>query len=207
MEAITLWVKNIVLVVVFACFLDLLLPNNSMQRFIKVIVGLFIMLAILNPLVGFFQNKWETEAALASSTMTEGRQSGDVTTTINNTVVEREVLAKEIYTKDLSKQIRTLVLAIQGVQEAKVAVELADEKNSKHKGGISKIKIYLKPGNYSGKSDTVEKIQPISVSDGEPAQRQNSQEEIRAELKNRIIKTVTELYLLSPEQVEIYKLF
>lgn len=207
MEAITLWVKNIVLVVVFACFLDLLLPNSSMQRFIKVIVGLFIMLAILNPLVGFFQNKWETEAALASSTLTDGRQSGDLTTTINHAVGEREALAKEIYTKDLSKQIRTLVLAIQGVQEAKVAVELVDEKKNNHKGGISKIKIYLKPGNYSGKPDALERIQPISVSGGKTALRQDNQEEIAAELKNRTIKTVAELYLLSPDQVEVYKLY
>jgi stage III sporulation protein AF len=45
------WLKEIILVILLATFVDLLLPNSSMQRYVKVVVSLFILLTILSPLI------------------------------------------------------------------------------------------------------------------------------------------------------------
>ncbi|WP_245719472.1 stage III sporulation protein AF [Paenibacillus tianmuensis] len=44
------WLKSIVMVILLATFVDLLLPNQSMQRYVKTVIGLFLLLTLLQPL-------------------------------------------------------------------------------------------------------------------------------------------------------------
>jgi len=54
MEALGGWLKQIVLVVLLATFIDLLLPNRTMQRYVKLVVSLFILMTILSPVMQLF---------------------------------------------------------------------------------------------------------------------------------------------------------
>lgn len=80
------WLKEIILVVMFAIVTDMLLPNNSMQRYIKVVVSLFILLTILSPILTLLRsndhlhdiemglNRWSTpqeEVQMASLSFVE----------------------------------------------------------------------------------------------------------------------------------------
>ena len=61
-ELISDIVKNVAIIILLTTFLEMLLPNNSMQGFIKVVMGLFVMLAILNPVVGLLKADYELTA-------------------------------------------------------------------------------------------------------------------------------------------------
>ena len=54
MEILTGIVKNLVVIVVVAGFLELLLPDSSMRPFVRFTIGLFIIIAIINPLLSVF---------------------------------------------------------------------------------------------------------------------------------------------------------
>ena len=54
-EALGEIVRNVAIIVLLTSFMEMLLPNSSLQRFIKVIVGLFIMVTILNPILTFLK--------------------------------------------------------------------------------------------------------------------------------------------------------
>ena len=61
------WLREIVLVVLFAVVTDMLLPNNKMQRYIRVVVSLFVLLTILNPIITLIRSDFhfrEVEAGL-----------------------------------------------------------------------------------------------------------------------------------------------
>jgi stage III sporulation protein AF len=51
MEALGEWLKQIILVVLLATFIDLLLPNRTMQRYVRLVVSLFILMTILAPVL------------------------------------------------------------------------------------------------------------------------------------------------------------
>lgn len=53
MELLTLWLKKIILLVLLAAFLDLILPNTNLQRYVKMVMGLIILMTILSPLFSF----------------------------------------------------------------------------------------------------------------------------------------------------------
>ncbi|WP_176444735.1 stage III sporulation protein AF [Paenibacillus herberti] len=58
------WLRDVVAVVLLAAVVDLLLPNERMQRYARLITGLIVLLVILTPLLrlvqGDFQMKLET---------------------------------------------------------------------------------------------------------------------------------------------------
>lgn len=43
------WLKELIMLVLVATFLDLLLPSNSMERYVKLVMGLLLIMAILHP--------------------------------------------------------------------------------------------------------------------------------------------------------------
>ena len=51
MDLISAWLKGIILIVLFATFMDLLLPSSSMQKYVKLVIGLIIIVTMLTPLL------------------------------------------------------------------------------------------------------------------------------------------------------------
>lgn len=51
MAALTAWVRGLVLLVVLASLLEMLLPMGGMKRFVRLTMGLLIMLGIVRPVV------------------------------------------------------------------------------------------------------------------------------------------------------------
>lgn len=60
------WIKQLVLVVILATFVDLLLPDNKMKRYARLVVGLLILLLILSPVLTLFKGDWSPERLLAA---------------------------------------------------------------------------------------------------------------------------------------------
>lgn len=70
------WLKQIILVILLATFVDLVLPNNVMQRYVKAVIGLFILLTILAPVTALFKEKLDiNEEVLDMELMGKGRVS------------------------------------------------------------------------------------------------------------------------------------
>lgn len=193
-EAVSAWIKQIILLVLFASFLELLLPSSGMQRFIRVIVGLLITLAILNPVLDVVQNNnWSAQQVPALSTNSASSQS--VISQANKIAGEREQLAVETYKRELGRQIKATVSALGGVADVQVAVSLADRKNSKFDGRIDRVTLYIKPG-VSGETSRIEPVTAGPADSGKSG-------ELSEQLKTKISKTVGELYQVSPQQLEI----
>jgi stage III sporulation protein AF len=53
------WIKHIVLLILMASFLELILPNSSIKRYVKLVVGLLLILLILSPILYLFRFDYE----------------------------------------------------------------------------------------------------------------------------------------------------
>lgn len=195
---LTDWIKNIIFVVLFASFLELLLPSSSMQRFVRVIMGLFIMLAILNPIIGAVQHLTSKDQI-----PTFAATSGDLNVITNevNHVSDRNALSLELYKKELSQQIRILVMAMDGVADANVVVEIKKDNASTLAMGVNNIIVYVKPG-ISTKSEKIVSIAKVKID-----KEFNKIEETHTDLKQRITDMIIELYQIPKEKVEIKMLY
>ncbi|MEH7237021.1 stage III sporulation protein AF [Bacillus sp. JJ1562] len=50
------WITNIILFILLATIVDMLLPNSSMQKYVKMVTGLLLILIILTPLFSLFKS-------------------------------------------------------------------------------------------------------------------------------------------------------
>ncbi len=49
------WLRSIIAIILLAVFVELLLPNKAMQRYARLVVGLFVLLTILSPILKLIQ--------------------------------------------------------------------------------------------------------------------------------------------------------
>jgi stage III sporulation protein AF len=61
-HSISIWLKQVVLLVLLATFIDMLLPNQALSRYVKLVMGLLIILAILNPILAILTDRFHWEA-------------------------------------------------------------------------------------------------------------------------------------------------
>ena len=196
MAEITEWVKSIVMVVLFATFLEFLLPASSMQRFVRVIMGLFIMLSILNPLIYVLYNRILPEPVAVFGN--PAAKATEVERISRDAAKGRNQLTHEIYRKDLANQIRALVMAIEGVAEVRVVVDTNDQESSKNIGAIKHITLYVQPGLV----DSGRKIQKVTINTPSSENRP----ELSAATRDKIRRVITELYSIREDQLTIQRL-
>lgn len=85
MSWLSQWMKEIIMIILLATFIDLLLPNRSMQRYVKLMLSLIILLTLLSPVLKLFDARLadqlasEWSSTLSSTLTAEGNQSTSVT--------------------------------------------------------------------------------------------------------------------------------
>ena len=191
-DVFTNWVKHIIFVVLFASFLELLLPNSSMQRFVRVIMGLFIMLAILNPVIDVLQNHLTPSQIPVLSA--NSANSKVILDNIKTVAHDREQLSAEIYQKELAQQMKVMVTALDGVADVKVVVDTNRSNDNKLSNKINSVVVYVTPGNAA----TSSKIAKVSI-----GQQPIKTADLNVKLQNKIKSLLSELYQLPKEIIEI----
>ncbi|NEZ41613.1 stage III sporulation protein AF [Paenibacillus alvei] len=85
MSWLSQWMKEIIMIIMLATFIDLLLPNRSMQRYVKLMLSLIILLTLLSPVLKLFDAKLadqlasEWSSSLSSSLIAERDQTASIT--------------------------------------------------------------------------------------------------------------------------------
>lgn len=198
--SITIWVKGIIFVVLFASFLELLLPSNGMQRFVRVIMGLFILLAILNPIIGVLESQLAADQLPAIAMQTGGSlDDTGILNAANSVSGKRDQLARDMYIRDLSKQIRATIMALDGVADAKVTVEVesSSAQGSKGIGKIKNVVVFIKPGITADER----KVAKVTIGSTQPELEESKR--LPAAVADKAKRAVTELYQLRASQVEV----
>lgn len=195
------WVKQITMVILFASFTELLLPNSHMQRFVKLIMGLLIMYAMLNPITEVLQ---AFPQIFSHSQTTETKPTEQAPLKQNNELMikKTETLTAEVYQKDLAKQVKALVLANEGILDAQVFLDLKQQAEEKNKYKINKMTIYIQPGSDE-KSGDIKKVARISIGKALSNTPDGTQNSPDSKLCEKIRKPITELFQLSESQIEI----
>ncbi|OCT12424.1 stage III sporulation protein AF [Paenibacillus pectinilyticus] len=69
------WLKTVIMVIMLATFVDLLLPSNTMQRYVKTVLSLFILLTLLTPVLQLFQKNWNMDQLLTQAEKSQNEKS------------------------------------------------------------------------------------------------------------------------------------
>lgn len=130
------WVKNLSLAIIVVSILEMLLPNNKTKKYVKMVMGLYILFSIISP---FIKNsdKLNFENIDVSSYINEELATSNVE--VNQESMDKRL--KEIYIEELENDI-TKKLKEKGytIEYCKVDANISQENND---SGIKNITLKL----------------------------------------------------------------
>lgn len=155
MQTLQNLVRNLALILLVATFLEMLLPNKSMRGFVQMVMGLFVISAVLAPITTFLHTPlsmeipaWTTEVPRDLPTIAEGQ----------GLKVGRDAVQGQ-YRKILVNQIEALALGTKGVQSAVVDIKFEEGIG----GVIDQPRISEVNVTLTSSKDEIEPVEPVTI--------------------------------------------
>jgi stage III sporulation protein AF len=184
-EVLVQIVKNLLVIIMVASFLELLMPDGSIKPFARLAMGLFILVAILNPTLNllykeheFKINLWDYQMDTAKTD--EIRQAGEK---INHRIIEAN---EETVQGKMEKQIAAVAMLVPGVEDVDINAGVSNN-------AVVKVDLTVIPEHGSGEDEK------IGVFSGQHGLSEDEKEKIR----QKIINVMHNLYGLDQIQINI----
>lgn len=180
-EWISTWAEQIVVAVVIASIIEMLLPNGNNKKYIKAIIGVYILFTIISPIIGKFVNidlKDIDYEKYFKEIETQETISGNLTT--NN-----EKTMEEIYINNLKADMKNkLEEKDYVVENITLNVELEAEKNY---GKINEVVLVISKSSKENENVTKESSNNIAINKIEEVKIGNkieNEKEIKRKISN-----------------------
>lgn len=207
-EFISDWAKSLGLAIIIVSILEMLLPNNKTKKYIKVIMGIYILFNIISPFVKnkeiFNLNEIDLEAY--SSTQQSNEE-------VDQTSMDKRII--DLYEKELEKDIKDK-LTKKGyiISNCRVIAKIGNKDEDTH---ITKIKLQIRSKSEENSQEVqnnnlenkilveVQKIKPIetNINENKKDESINSEQMIsNADIQN-VKKFLMEEYGVNENCLEI----
>lgn len=204
MDTLRLMVKSILVIIMLASFLEILLPRSDMKRYINLIIGLFVIIAILNPFLTLIHKEIDldvfdnvtSQASDTNSLINKGKELANS---------ERKKAASQ-YKEKLSKQILGIAGLYQGVKTTGIDIEIVEDPAAKNFGEIRKVVIHT--GSKNGESIPKDSREGVEVNVNEvniELQQTQKGKTGNSDETQSLSKIIADFYGLTPDQVKIDK--
>lgn len=223
MEFLNTWLQGIIVAVVIASIIQMILPNGNNKKYIKVVLGVYVVFQIITPVINkFFNSDFEVSSLIDIDKYTKKMETYEVSsknTDINKT---NEDSIKQIYITNLKKDIKTkledkdylikdvevqvennenydiksLTIYVNGKNDNKEENNKEKTENNIHINEIEKIEINVSKNNEINQNN-------FNNSENEESS-QTKEKNISNEEKNKIKKYLTSVYEISEKQITIY---
>ncbi|MBM7867918.1 hypothetical protein GTO89_09490 [Heliobacterium gestii] len=189
-----------VLIILVGTLLDMLLPNGRLQSLVRLVAGLFIMVAVLNPIMSWVnKNNW---SATLGGDMPVQEVNGYDEIRRKGEALREEGLsqAREEAQSRLRRQVEALVGLKPGVKAAAAQVELGGQSASKT--GIGQITVTLRPDD--SREGEKEAVASVMVEDIHSAAAPTSTTPPKRDATaQEIVRTLSGFYGIPPERIRV----
>jgi len=189
MDVISEIVKNLLVIIIMSSFLEILLPEGNIKPFVRFAIGLFLLIAILNPTLAYIYDDknfqifvWDDQVDVKTTQAIDaGSQKIKEQITGQSNVIMKEKLAG---------QISAVAILVPGVDDVHTELSVGDN------GSLQKLKLIVRPGADTN-ADQVDQVNVFSST----AQDENTAE--RDEIQRKIKKVMGNLYGLQADNIVI----
>lgn len=137
------WIMNITVIITFVMLLETVMPQSSMKRYINVVIGLLIIIAVTKPFVFIkdYAENFNKEVAAAASFI-EGSGTEEKSREISR---YQRAKALEIFESNIKDKVRTLVEDLEPESRGKVKVnlEIDSDFESENFGRVKTVKVSI----------------------------------------------------------------
>ncbi|MNW51577.1 Stage III sporulation protein AF [compost metagenome] len=182
MSILSEWLKEIIFVVLIAVFIDLLLPNRSMERYVKFVVSLIILLTLLSPVMRLLSAQSAEKLEMAISDNISGMDNVEAKLNTGQILQQGEEIRKRRESEALqwtgeeaARQMKTQIQRETGLPVARVTVKLSTANDSNRTSeqeqglepSISEVEVVMSGVNHKieqneDTSNAVKDVKPVA---------------------------------------------
>jgi len=172
MDGLSGWLRQVIAVILLASLIDLLLPNRTMQRYVRLVAGLFILLTVATPIMQWIKGDIGTKLAEGLRSVEKepdgaDRQLAMIEANGAKLRESRMTQAAQLTAARLESEIKREVEQAGGRAVRRVAVGL--EKVSDGTLAVAKVSIELEPGDSeipvdgeTASADPIREVQAVA---------------------------------------------
>ncbi len=197
MEIIRQLVRNLAFLAILSAFLEMLLPLQGTRRFVQVIIGLFIMLAVLGPIVTLLRQQPPLNFTMPVNSGSGGVDLNKILEQGQSIQAVTSAQEQDAYVQGLDNQIEVMCRLVPGVTAAKATVTLSPDASLKSLGTVQKVVVELQ----SNSQQVVSPVEPVQI--GSALSAVPSSPASRQEIVDQVQETVASLFGVQKEQVSV----
>ncbi len=201
------WAQGIIVSVIIATIIEMILPNGSSKKYVKVVVGLYILFTIISPAIKKFTSKdfnvndlLDTKAYEEQMAKSDEEISKKIEENNNRTI-------KDIYQSNLESDIKAK-LKDKGYDVLSTYIQIRDDENYTIEFiSLSVDKEETTPNTEnSEKSNTgtiqINEVEEVNIQIGENTTKENNTT-ITSSEKQKIAQYISSTYDISIDNIEI----
>jgi len=207
-EIIRNLVQSLIIIIILAMFLEMMLPAGDMRAYVKMVMGLLVIIAVVQAVGAMARWSWEGELpAVMSSAGGDQGQLPDILGAGKRISAGQQDLGIEQYRRGLAQQVRALAKLNQGLPVHDVEVNVQSDPGRPGFGQIKGIIITMgkhpeQTGPAPEGAELVDEVSPVTVQVGKPAPSRVTGEK-PAQSDPVLVDILTSFYNIKPEQVKI----
>jgi len=208
-EVIRSLVQNLVVIIILAMFLEMLLPAGEMRKYVKMVMGLLIIIAVVQSVGDLTRWDYHTDLPSLTQKTDEETVSGIMEAGKIISGEQRQKAVKQ-YKEGLEGQIMALTGSGKEATVLDVEVNVQSKEGELDFGRINEVVLYVarEPGTagQEQKEVSIAEVEPVTVQ----VAGKNSPKESKIydggpsrEITDALVNSVANFYNLKPEQVKV----
>ena len=200
MNFISSWAQGIIVSVIIATIIEMILPNNSNSKYIKMVIGVFILFSIISPII----NKISGRKLNINLTNYSLNQTVETSSAIDN-----NELIKQMYEENLKLDMKAKI-SQKGYAVGDIKVEILNNEeftlNAISINIVGILQNQNKRTNTQKATTVVENIENILVDVSGKESNQNKKEKslISESEKRKLIQYLSNVYEVKENNIYVY---
>ena len=197
-EWISGWAQGIIVAVIIATIIEMLLPEGSSKKYIKVVVGIYILFTIVSPVITKITNKEFKLSDIID--LDEYIEAASSDNTYNELEKSNNENIKEVYIASLKSDIEGKI-ANKGYN----ADSIEDEVQDNDEYTINSITISVSKLDEKEENNNIEIVNEveINVSTSTEKSKENEKEELSKKEKEELKEYLSSVYELPEDNIII----
>ena len=190
------WAQGIILGVIIGAIIEIILPEGNNKKFVKTVIGVYILFTIVHPLINAVSNKSINLNSIINNTTKEmEKQTGNIIAIETNSYIE------DTYRNNLKENIKQSIKE-KGyeIEEVNIYIETA---NKERYGQINTIVMKVTKLDEKQENNEVNKIEKIDINISNKIQKKEENNQIPEDEINNLKQYLYNTYSVEMEKIHI----
>ncbi|QTL98531.1 stage III sporulation protein AF [Iocasia frigidifontis] len=194
MEAVIRWVKNLVFIILFTTLLEMFLPGNKMRKYVRVVMGFFIISIFISPLSAILKGDLTVMQDIIPGKIISGNWEGIIEKGAE-IEYENKALIKDYYAEKVRGRVEEVIELYYDSEQYNrdIQVDINDEYQ------LTGITVF-----FHRIRENVREIDPVDINNDRSGLKEKNENNIGIDsikLKNNLSK----VFQLSEKEIKIIK--